>query len=92
MSNEKIKPLITTNQSLSPKLRWMNNSRIRIEFKGSCVKQNKMTFTQRNVVSLFNVYKLDRWLQDLNVNFALKGCSLGGDRWYYNNSRTWIFC
>ena len=56
------------------------------------VKQNKMTFTQRNVVNLFNVYELDRCLQDLNVNFTLKGCLFGGDRWYYDDSRSWIFC
>ena len=39
-----------------------------------------MTFTQRNVVNLFNVYELDRCLQDLNVNFTLKGCLFGGER------------
>ena len=55
-----IKPLITTNHNFPPKLRWMNNSRIRIEFKGSCIKQNKMTFILRNTVNLFIVYELDR--------------------------------
>ena len=38
MSNEKIKPPITANQSLSPKLMWVNNSRIRAEFKESCLR------------------------------------------------------
>ena len=55
----------------------MNNSRTRIEFKGSCVKQNKMTFVLRNIVNLFLVYELDRWSQDLNANFILKSCLLG---------------
>ena len=52
MPNVKIKPPITANDSASPKLRWMNNSRIRVEFKGSCLKQDKVTFSQKNVVHL----------------------------------------
>ena len=31
--------LIQQNKSLAPKLVWMNNSRIRLEFKGSCLEQ-----------------------------------------------------
>ena len=61
ISNEKAKPPITTNHSLSRKLRWMNGSRIRGEFQGSCLKQPKLTFTPRNVVNLFIVYELDIW-------------------------------
>ena len=55
----------------------MNNSRIRIEFKGSCLKQDKITFTPYNVVNLFIVYELDRWSQDLNAEFTLKDCFFG---------------
>ena len=47
LSNEKFKPFITANNSLSPKVRYINNSRIRVEFKGSCLKQDKVTFTTR---------------------------------------------
>ena len=42
--NEKIRPPTTENNSLSPKLRWMNNSKIRVEFKGSSLKQDKVNF------------------------------------------------
>ena len=38
LSNEKFKAPDTANKSLSPKLVWMNNSRIKLEFKGSCLK------------------------------------------------------
>ena len=38
LSNEKIKLLITTNNSLSQKLIWMNNAMIEVTFKGSCLK------------------------------------------------------
>ena len=38
LSNEKSLPPFTSNKSLSPKLVWMSNSRIRLEFKGSWLK------------------------------------------------------
>ena len=49
LPNEKIKPPTTAN----------NKSRIlkiRIEFKGSSLKQERVGFTPRNVVNLFIVY------------------------------------
>ena len=48
LSNEKTKPSTTANKSLSPKLKW-HISKTRVEFKGSCLKQEKVTFTPRNV-------------------------------------------
>ena len=56
----------------SPKLIWMNNSKIRLRFTGSCLKQDKATFTPNNVVNLIFDYELYRWSQDLNAKFALK--------------------
>ena len=35
--NEKIKPIIKKNNNFSPKLKW-HNSKIRVEFKGRCLK------------------------------------------------------
>ena len=55
----------------------MNNSRIRLRFKGSCFKQDK-AFTLKNVVILFTVYELDGWSQDLNTFFTLKDCLFRG--------------
>ena len=71
---KKIEPPFTANKSLSPKLVWMNNSRIRLIFTGSCLRQEFVTFPSNNVVNLFNVYELDRSSQDLNVKFTLKYC------------------
>ena len=42
LSIEKIKPPLTANISLSPKLKQMNNSGIKVEFKGNCLKQDKV--------------------------------------------------
>ena len=58
LSNKKIKSAFAAAHTLSPKLVWMNNSRIRIEFKRSCLKQDKVTFTPNNVVNLLIAYEL----------------------------------
>ena len=51
----------------------MNNSRVRLKFKGSCLKQRD----KENVVNLFIVYELDTWSRDLNTDFTEKGYLFG---------------
>ena len=64
----------------------MNESRIRLKFEGSCLKQkNKASFIPKNVVNLFIVYELDTWLQDLNAKFTLKDCFFGNVKITKNN-------
>ena len=77
VSNEIIKPPFTANHVFCPKVTWINNSQIRVRLTGSSLKQDKETFNLRNVVNLFIVYELDRWSQDLNVDFTLKDCLFG---------------
>ena len=78
MSNEKFACTSVTNESVCPKLIWLNNSKIRLKFKGSCLKQkDKAPFTPNNVLNLFIVYELDRWSRDLNTDFFLKDCLFG---------------
>ena len=56
----------------------MNNSKIRSNFKGSCLKQeSKAPFTPKNEVSLFIDYELDTWSLYLNTDFTLKDCLFG---------------
>ena len=55
----------------------MNNSRIILEFKESCLKQeDRAAFTPKNVVNLYIAYEL-MWSQDLNAEFTLKDCLFG---------------
>lgn len=56
---EKIKPAIIANNSLFPKLWWMNNSKIRVQHKGSSL-QDRMTFIPRNIVNSLFLYKVDK--------------------------------
>ena len=62
----------------------MNNSRIIVEFKGSSLKQNKVTFTPNKAVNVFIIYELHRWSQGLNANLNAdpdfySGFSIGFD-------------
>ena len=75
--NEKNQPPYIANKDLSPKLEWMNNSRIKLEFKGSCLKQDKASFTPKNVVNLYIAYELNIWSLDLNAEFTLNDCLFG---------------
>ena len=76
MSDEKIKPPYTTSKCLSPKLVWYNSG-IKLKFKGSCLKQDKATFTPKNVVNLLVVFELDTWSQDLSTDFTLNNYLFG---------------
>ena len=55
----------------------MNNCRIKLEFKESCLKQDKAPFTSNNVVDLYIVYELNTRSQDLSDEFILKKCLFG---------------
>ena len=46
----------------------MNNSRIRLKFKRSCLKQDEASFTPNNVVNLSIVFEFNRWSKGLNAD------------------------
>ena len=52
LSNEKFTPSFRSNKSISPKLIWMNNFRLRLEFEGRCLNEDKARFTLNYVVNL----------------------------------------
>ena len=88
MSNEIFLCTNIANRSVSAKLIWMNNSKIRLKFKGSCSKQeNKAPLTPNNVAKLFIVYAVDRWPWDLNIDFTLKDSLFGAIKLTKNADR-----
>ena len=50
---ESVKPPITSGNSLAPKLKYIHNSKIVAECKGSCLKQDQSSFTCKNVLNFF---------------------------------------
>ena len=65
------------NGSLSTKLKWNILLKKREELKGSCLKQDKVTFARSNVVNSFVASQLDIWARYLNTDFTLKDCLFG---------------
>ena len=59
MSYEAIKPPITPNNSLDPKLHYVDN-KIRVKFDGSYLKQNKITYTHGTIVNIYIVYEITK--------------------------------
>ena len=69
--------ILTPGNSLAPKLKWIHSLKRSVEFRGSCLKHDKATFTNRNVINLFIFYELDTWLRDLYTNFTQGDCFFG---------------
>ena len=57
LSNESIEPPTTSNNILNPRLSY-SDTRIKVQFTGSCLKQPKFTFTHKKVVNIYIVYEL----------------------------------
>ena len=57
LSNESIKPPTTSNNSLNPRLSY-NDTKIKVQSTGSCLKEPKFTFTHKKVVNFYIVYEL----------------------------------
>ena len=60
LSDESIKLTNTQGINLVPKLKWIHNSKITLEVRGSCSKQDKSRyFIHRYVINFFILYELD---------------------------------
>ena len=61
LSDEVIKPPSTDDNSLPPTLDYVGN-KIKVKFDGSCLKQDKITFTHGTIVNIYIVYELSSTL------------------------------
>ena len=59
LSEETIKPPATPDNSLNPQESYYG-TKARLEFRGSCLKQDKSTFNHGKIVNIYIVYKLDK--------------------------------
>ena len=59
LSDETIKTLATSDNSLNPKVSYYG-TKARLEFRGSCLKQDKSTFNHGKIVNIYVVYELDK--------------------------------
>ena len=59
LSDETIKPPTTSDYILNPQLNYFS-TKTRVEFKGSCLKQDKTTFNHGKTVNICIVYELNK--------------------------------
>ena len=57
--DERINSIKTTNYSITPSLDYYG-TRTRVEFNGSCLKQDKVTFNHGKVVNIYIVYEISK--------------------------------
>ena len=59
MSDERINYIRTPNYSFTPSLDYYG-TKTRVEFNGSCLKQDKVTFNHGKVVNIYIVYEISK--------------------------------
>ena len=57
LSDEIIKPLVTSDNSLTPLINYLDN-KIRLKFTGTCLKQPNISYIHGKVVNIYIVYEL----------------------------------
>ena len=59
LADQTIKPPTTSNYKLNPQLNYFG-TKTRLEFRGSCLKQDKSTFNHGKIVNIYIFYELDK--------------------------------
>ena len=59
LSDEYITDPTTSDYSLNPQLSYLG-TKTRLEFRGCCLKQDKITSNHKKVVTIYTVYELDK--------------------------------
>ena len=75
MSGESIKPPSTSTNILNTLLNYIR-TKIRVEFKGSCLKQNKISFNHGKILNICIVYEINKNF-DISSYPALENCLFG---------------
>ena len=75
LSNECIKAISTSDNSLNPTLSYYD-TKIRVKFTGGCLKQPKISYTHGKVVNIYIVYELGA-SSSHNNDPTLKNCLFG---------------
>ena len=76
LSNESIKPLNTSDNSLKPSLSYYPESRTKVKFTRNCLIQDKITFFIKKIVNIYIVYELGASTSH-NSDLTLKHCLFG---------------
>ena len=75
MSDERINSIKTNNHNISPNLDYYG-TKTRVEFNGSCLKQDKVTFNHGKAVNISIVYEIRKSINIRNYP-TLENCLFG---------------
>ena len=75
LSDKRINSIKTSNYSVTPSLDYYG-TKTRLEFNGSCLIQDKVTFNHKKVVNIYIVYEISK---NFNINDypTLENCLFG---------------
>ena len=76
LSNESITPPSAPNNFLTPSLNYLV-TKIRVKFSGTCLKQDKITYTHGKIVNNYLVYKINKKDDTVISDPTLENCSFG---------------
>ena len=75
ISAESLKPPTTSDNSVTPKLSYIDY-KIRVKFTGSCLKKPKIKYTHKKMVNIYIVYELGASSSHID-DHKLKNCLFG---------------
>ena len=75
LSDERINSIKTSNHSTTPNLDYYG-TKIRVEFNGSCLKQDSVTFSHKEVVNIYIVYEISKTF-NISDDPTLENCWFG---------------
>ena len=83
MSDEKTDSITASNYNITPELSYFG-AKIRVKFNGSCLKQDKITYTLGKLVNIYIVYETSK---NFNISSypALENCLFGAVSFTKNN-------
>ena len=76
LSNESITPPSEPSNFLPPSLNYLG-TKIRVKFSGSCLKQDKITYTHGKIVNIYIVYEINKKDNTIISDSALENCLFG---------------
>ena len=76
LSTESITPPSEPNDFLNPSLNYLD-TKIRVTFSGSCLKQHKITYTHGKIVNIYIVYEINKKDNTISSDPTLENCLFG---------------
>ena len=75
MSDKRINSVKTSNHTITPNVNYYG-TKTRVEFKGSCLKQDNVTFTHGKVVNIFSIYEISKSI-NISDYLTIEKCLFG---------------